>query len=101
MEKAEYNSRSQKPEMRSLKYETPNPKSAICEHASPEFHIYIHTDIYIYVYIDVYMYIYVYRYVYIYIYIKFPDEFLSVTYRKYLIHLPVLALSALQPCLAL
>ena len=47
------------------------------------------------------MYIYVYRYVYIYIYIKFPDEFLSVTYRKYLIHLPVLALSALQPCLAL
>ena len=40
-------------------------------------------------------------YIYIYIYIKPPDEFLSVTYRKYLIHLPVLALSALQPCLAL
>ena len=97
MEKAEYNSRSQKPEMRSLKYETPNPKSAICEHASLEFHIYIHTYIYMYIY----MYIYVYRHVYIYIYIKFPDEFLSVTYRKYLIHLPVLALSALQPCLAL
>ena len=51
------------------------------------------------------MYICIYMYIdmciYIYIYIKFPDEFLSVTYRKYLIHLPVLALSALQPCLAL